>query len=97
MPTIPGELWQGQPLENKTIFLAYEQRFGDVIQFIRFIPRLNAMGAHVIIQTPPELERQLQYLKVDVELVSTSSPLPEYDYYLFVTSIPAILNLTSSS
>lgn len=94
VPTIPGELWQGQPLENKTIFLAYEQRFGDVIQFVRFIPRLNAMGAHVIIQTPPELERQLQYLKADVELVSTSSPLPDYDYHQFVTSIPAILNLT---
>lgn len=89
-----GEKWLGQPLEGKIIFLAYEQRFGDILQFIRFIPKLNEMGAHVLLQTPPELERQLKYFDADVELVSTSAPLPDYDYHQLATSIPAVLGLS---
>jgi len=93
-PTIPGEKWTGQPLQGKRIFLAYEQRFGDVIQFSRFVHRLNKMGAKVLLQAPPPLIRQFKFLEGDIDIVSTSDPLPQYDYYQLITSIPAILNLS---
>jgi tetratricopeptide (TPR) repeat protein len=93
-PDLSGEKWTGQSLDGKTIFFAYEQRFGDIIQFMRFIPLLNEMGARVLIQIPPELERLFSHSFPDVELVLTSEKIPEYDYHHLVTSVPAILNLT---
>jgi len=93
-PELPGKLWTGQPLEGKTIFFAYEQRFGDIIQFLRFLPRLNEMGANIIVQIPPELDRLIRYSVSDVELVSTNDPIPDYDYHQLITSVPAVLNLS---
>lgn len=93
-PDLSGEKWTGQSLDGKTIFFAYEQRFGDIIQFMRFIPLLKESGARVLIQIPPELERLFRISFPDVELVLTSEPIPEYDYHQLVTSVPAILKLS---
>lgn len=92
-PELAGEKWLGQPLDGKTIFFAYEQRFGDIIQFLRFIPRLTTMGAKVILQLPPELKRQVSHSFPDIELVLTTDPVPEYDFHQLMTSIPSVLNL----
>lgn len=93
VPDLAGEQWSGQSLSGKTIFFAYEQRFGDIIQFIRFLPRLISMNANIIVQVPPELDRLMRYSFADIELVSTKEPLPDYDYHQFITSVPAILKL----
>ncbi len=94
VPELAGEKWLGQSLNGKTIFFAYEQRFGDIIQFIRLIPRLKAMGANIIVQIPPELDRQFRHSFPDVEIVSVKAAIPDYDYYQFITSVPAVLNLS---
>jgi len=93
VPKLEGAKWTGQDLKDKTIFFVYEQRFGDIIQFIRFIPRMNAIGAHVILQVPRELEKQIAQSFPDLELFSTEAPVPQYDFYQFITSVPAVLNL----
>lgn len=88
-----GPEWKGEPLEGKRIVLTYEQRFGDVINFVRFIPRLKAMGAHVIVQSPPQLMRQLQHMIVDVEVIDKDAEPPPFDYYVLATSVPSVLDL----
>lgn len=93
-PELQGERWTGQPLDGKTVFLAYEQRFGDVIQFSRFVPRLVERGARVILQTPHELMRLFRSLGEGVELIEYKDAVPPYDYCQLVTSIPAILDYT---
>ncbi|MGR8919473.1 MAG: tetratricopeptide repeat protein [Gammaproteobacteria bacterium] len=91
-PELRGEKWTGQPLAGKTVFLAYEQRFGDVIQFCRFVPELVERGARVILQTPHELLRLFESLGEGVQLIEYKDPVPPYDYCQLVTSIPALLN-----
>lgn len=91
-PELIGEKWTGQPLAGKTIFLAYEQRFGDVIQFSRFVPELVKQSAQVILQVPPHLTRLFKSLGPGIELINAKEALPAYDYCQLVTSIPAILN-----
>jgi len=93
VPALSGEKWLGQSLKGKTIFFAYEQRFGDIIQFVRFLPNVKALGAHIIVQIPPELEKQIRISFPDIELVSTKAAIPAYDYYQFLTSVPAVLKL----
>jgi len=91
-PELKGERWTGQPLAGKTIFLAYELRFGDVIQFARFVPELVRRGARVILQAPVELTRLFASLGPGIALLNPQQPIPAYDYCQLVTSIPAILN-----
>lgn len=91
-PELIGEKWTGQSLQGKTIFLAYEQRFGDVIQFSRFVPKLVELGAKVILQTPHELLRLFRSLGGGVQLIEYKDPVPDYDYCQLVTSVPALLN-----
>ncbi len=93
VPIMEGEKWTGQPLDGKTIFLAFEQRFGDIIHFMRFIPKVREMGARIIVQIPPELDRLFRHSFPEIEFVLTSHPIPEFDYYQYLTSIPAVLNL----
>ncbi|OOZ40171.1 hypothetical protein BOW53_08690 [Solemya pervernicosa gill symbiont] len=91
---LDGPEWKGESLEGKRIVLTYEQRFGDVINFVRFIPRLKALGAEVIVQSPPELAHQLAHMTTEVEIVDKDVEPPPFDYYVLVTSVPAILNLS---
>ena len=96
-PSLTGEKWTGQPLAGKTIFFAFEQRFGDIIQFMRFIPKVSEMGANINIQIPPELDRLFRLSFPEIEFVSTSAPIPDYDYYQYLTSVPAVLNLDAET
>jgi tetratricopeptide (TPR) repeat protein len=36
----PWPLWQGEPLDGKTIVVHFEQGLGDALQFVRYLPPL---------------------------------------------------------
>ena len=93
LPNLTGELWYGQDLTGKTLFLGYEQRFGDVIQFARLLPRLKDCGGRVIVQVPKELARQIAYSFPFVEIADVKDPIPEYDYYQWITSLAVAFDM----
>jgi Glycosyltransferase family 9 (heptosyltransferase) len=45
----PGPLWRGEPLNGATILLHSEQGLGDTLQFLRYVPRVQASGGVVIL------------------------------------------------
>lgn len=53
----PEAEWTGpaMPLEGKAVAVYAEQGWGDVIQFVRYLPRLQALGAQVFCVVQPEL------------------------------------------
>jgi hypothetical protein len=53
----PAREWPGPavPLEGEAIAVYGEQGRGDVLQFLRYIPRLQALGARVFAVVRPEL------------------------------------------
>ena len=53
----PSAEWPGPhaPLAGKAIAVYSEQGLGDVIQFLRYLPRLQALGAQVCCAVQPEL------------------------------------------
>lgn len=54
-PAIP--VWDGrEPLAGRTILLCAEEGLGDMIQFVRHVPALQARGAKVVLAVPVELE-----------------------------------------
>lgn len=52
--------WKGEALTGQTILVWAEQGFGDTIQFCRFLPRLKALGARVLLDVQRPLGDILQ-------------------------------------
>lgn len=86
--------WQGEDLQGKVIFLFTEQGFGDAIQFCRYVPLVAERGARVILQCQPEIKRLLTTLAGVTWLVTAEEPIPEFDYYAPLMSLPQIFGTT---
>ena len=60
----PALEWQGprqQPLRGRRIVVYAEQGLGDVIQFVRLLPRLQEQGATVIAALQPQLAALVEH------------------------------------
>jgi tetratricopeptide (TPR) repeat protein len=49
--------WHGEPLDGARILLHAEQGLGDTIQFLRYVPMVQAAGSEVVLEVQPELRR----------------------------------------
>jgi tetratricopeptide (TPR) repeat protein len=88
-------LWLGeQPLDGKTILLHAEQGLGDTIQFVRYAPLLAARGAKIVLEVQPELVRLLSAMPGVATLVARKEPLPRYDFYCPLLSLPLACRTT---
>lgn len=91
----PKPLWLGQEsLAGKTILLHLEQGIGDTIQFCRFAPLAEALGAKVILQTQPALAPLLNSLEGTIEVIPHGSPLPAFDLHCPMMSLPLAFKTT---
>ena len=84
-PSLRDEpLWQGEPLEGKSILLETEQGLGDTIQFLRYAPWLEKQGARVFVDCQlrlrPLCRRWIAQAAID------------YDYRVPLMSLPPITN-----
>ena len=83
-------LWDGRPLEGKTILLHAEQGFGDTIQFIRYAPLVKQRGARVIVECQKPLVRLLTPWPQIEQLVPQAEPLPAFDVHAPLLGLPGI-------
>jgi Flp pilus assembly protein TadD len=87
----PGrQPWLGETdLAGRVILVHAEQGYGDVVQFCRYVRPLAALGATVVLEAPRELRRLLGALPA--RLVTSGEPLPAFDVYCPVMSLPLAL------
>jgi tetratricopeptide (TPR) repeat protein len=82
-------LWLGdRSLAGKTILLHGEQGCGDTIQFVRYAPRVAALGAKVILEVQPELARLVARIEGVGTVVARGKPLPAFDFHCPMMSLP---------
>jgi hypothetical protein len=86
-------VWAGQDLAGKTLLLRAEQGAGDTIQFARFAATFKAMGARVILQAQPELQKLGAGFRGVDQVVPLADPPPAFDFYVRTMSAPAALGL----
>ncbi len=87
--------WHGeQNIAGKTLLIVPEQGLGDFIQFCRYVPRLDVLGANIIIQVPVVLKDLLASLKGHFSLVEEGESLPDYDLYCPIMSFPYAFKTT---
>jgi len=88
-------VWDGSPLEGKTILLRGEQGFGDAMQFIRYLPMVRARKPdRVVVECQQSLVRLFETLEGVDQLVVKGGPLPSLDLQAPLMSLPRILGTT---
>jgi len=91
-------LWLGEyPLARKRILVAAEQGLGDCVQFARYVPMLADAGATVVLEAPPPLLSLLARLDGVAEVIARGDPLPVFDVYCPVGSLPRALRTEVST
>jgi hypothetical protein len=85
----PQPMWRGDTsLAGRRILLHSEQGLGDTIQFCRYVERVAALGAQVILEVHPSLVDLLAGLPGVSEMVVSGSPLPAFDGHCPLMSLP---------
>jgi len=91
-------LWLGEtPLEGKTLLVYAEQGLGDTIQFCRYAKVAAGLGGRVILEVPEALLSLLSGLEGAADVVARGAPLPEFDRYCPLLSLPLACGTTLSS
>lgn len=89
--------WDGAPLNGRTVLVCLEQGFGDVIQFVRFVPRLVQLGGRVVALGRPPLRRLLEGQCGISQFVGIDEPLPPFDCYTMLLSLAGLFHVSTST
>jgi tetratricopeptide (TPR) repeat protein len=96
IPVFVQPRWDGTSLKGKTILLWSEQGFGDVLQCIRLIPMVKALGARVLFNCYEPLTRLLAGFPGIDHLIpeNATRSLPTFEVQLPLLSLPEVLKVT---
>ena len=87
-------LWDGSPLDGRTILLYAEQGLGDTIQFVRFVPHVRERGGRIILQCQPALLGLLKDSPGVDRVEVQGQPFTGYQVHAPVLSLPGIIGTT---
>jgi len=88
-------LWLGgEALVGKTILVHSEQGFGDTLQFVRYLPKLAALGAELVLEVKPSPHAILSGMNGVSRIVAQGEPLPHFDVHCPVMSLPLAFRTT---
>lgn len=93
----PKFIWQGEELKGQRILLHAEQGYGDTLQFIRYVPLVDARNARVIVECPRDLTKLLGNIDGVSRVVARNDPLPEFDLHCPLMSLPKVFGTTLDS
>ncbi len=81
--------WTGeQPIAGKTLLLYAEQGLGDAIQFMRYVPMVESLGASVILEIPAPLVTLSDTLNAKARRIIKGATPPDFDLHCPLMSLP---------
>lgn len=97
-PPSTAPRWDGARLApGQRVLVFSEQGLGDTLQFSRFIPSLQAMGARVIFSVQTPLHSLMSRHLPGVDVVSRDTPLPPHELHIPLMSLPLALGTDEAS
>ncbi len=94
LPDLPQPRWDGAPLGGRTVLLHAEQGLGDTLQFIRYVPLVEARGGRVIVRCQDILLPLLSRCFPSARFVGYAAPAPACDVWAPLLSVPGLLGTT---
>lgn len=85
--------WDGGPLEGRTILLHAEQGLGDTLHFVRYAELVQKRGGRTVVECQPPLVKLLASCRGIDQLVALGQPLPDFDVFCPLMSLPGVLGL----
>lgn len=90
--------WSGaEDLAGKLLLVHAEQGVGDTIQFVRYLPLLQQLGANIVLEAQPPLKRLFAGTPGIGNFIAKGEALPQADMQIPLMSIPRILWETHGS
>ena len=83
-------MWDGAPLQGRTILVTAEQGFGDAIQFVRYASMVRARGGSVVLEAPHALSALFRRLPDKPPVVAMGEARPPFDVWAPVMSLPRL-------
>jgi hypothetical protein len=93
LPKFDQPRWTGQDITGKILLIIGEQGHGDNIQFVRFVADIRARGAQSVLVVDRLLIPLFQSPDIDA-IVAFGEPLPPFDYWTPIMSMPGIVGST---
>lgn len=95
----PHRFWMGESLAGKRVILRSLHGFGDAVQMFRFLPRLQAMASHLVVEVPPRLVELAPYFEGMGEVITWGEDAPRqppaWDVQVEVMELPYLLRVQS--
>ena len=97
--TLPSAapLWEGEPIEGKTVLIYAEQGLGDTLHFARYAPMVAAGGANVVLHCQEALASLLGRVEGVGSTVAAGVDVPRHDIRVPLLSLPRIFDTTTQS
>ncbi|HKI35292.1 MAG TPA: tetratricopeptide repeat protein [Gemmataceae bacterium] len=93
-PALTQPRWDGAPLAGRTALLHAEQGLGDTLQFIRYVPLVEARGGRVVVQCQDALLPLLSRCFPTARFVGYGESAPACDVWAPLLSLPGLLGTT---
>ena len=87
-----ARVWDGSPVSG-TLLIVGEAGYGDMIQFAPLARQIANAAPRVVYRVPAALQRLMTELLPDTQIATTGEPLPHFDAWALVMSLPHILKL----
>lgn len=89
--------WEGQPLHGKSILVSEPNGLGDLIQYWRFVPVLQGMGASVGVRAPAPMRRLLDGSPWQPRWIGEGEGGDDFDFQAHLWSVPRILRMDAAA
>ena len=94
IPAFRQPLWDGSPLDGRTILLYADHGLGDALQFIRYAALVHQRGGRVIVTCRRPVARLLATCPGVEQVVVEGEGSPEFEVYAPMMSLPRIFATT---
>jgi tetratricopeptide (TPR) repeat protein len=91
LPSLKKPMWQGEPLDGKTLLLMPEQGFGDWIQFVRYAALIRERGGSAAAAVHNPLYRLFKTMPALAKVYRDGEAIEHYDYWALPLSLPQFL------
>ncbi len=91
----PKPLWLGDAdISGRTILVVWEQGYGDVIQFSRYVSLCRNAGARVLFAPQKPLQALMRELDAEVQIVDADNNNLRFDFHCLLMSLPHVFKTT---